>query len=114
MRSVLQGNAVATDTKDALAKDGASRYRSSNTPLALYRGAKDRTMTPWAQQEVQRRFNASGAVCDLFAVPGHGHSDLMPSGLVSTRNSVPLADPVPVLNHSFTWLAEQLHLPMLE
>ena len=36
------------------------------------------------------------------------------SGLVSTRNSVPLADPVPVLNHSFTWLAEQLHLPMLE
>ena len=43
-------------------------------------------MTPWAQAEVQRKFNASGGHVDLFAVPGHGHGDLLPAGLVATKN----------------------------
>jgi hypothetical protein len=108
---VWAGNAAVTDTIDAL--DGHDRYTGSNTPLGMYRGSKDGTMTPWAQQELQAKFNATGARCDLFAVPGKGHSNLMPDGLVQTRNGVPLQHPVPVLNHSFTWLAAQLCLNIL-
>ena len=26
------------------------------------------SMTPWAQQDLQAKFNATGATCDLFAV----------------------------------------------
>ena len=109
---VWAGNAVATDTLDALGKD--VRYAKTNSPLAMYRGAKDTTMTPWAQAEVQAKFNATGVRCDLFAVPGHGHGDLMPNGLVATKNGVAVQGPrVPVLNHSFTWLVEQLKLTVL-
>eukprot|EP01043_Picozoa_sp_COSAG02_P105456 COSAG02_NODE_41453_length_394_cov_1.125424_1_plen_50_part_01 len=44
--------------------------------------------------------------CDLFAVPGHGHGDLMPAGIVATKNGVPVGPDgqVPVLNSSYTWL----------
>ena len=89
------------------------RYSRTNTPLAMYRGSKDSTMIPWAQAHVQAEFNATGATCDLFAVPGHGHGDLMPIGLVETKNGVHIAHPEPVLNHSYTWLAQQLNLKQL-
>eukprot|EP01051_Picozoa_sp_SAG22_P009591 SAG22_NODE_808_length_7080_cov_4.802034_5_plen_388_part_00 len=108
---VWAGNGIGTDTIDAL--DGVDRYTStSKTPLAMYRGAKDGTMTPWAQAEVQRMFNSSGGHVDLFAVPGHGHGDLMPTGIVATKNGVPVvaAQKVPVLNHSYTWLVQQMKL----
>ena len=96
---VWAGNGAATDTIDALDKN--DRYSTAvKTPLAMYRGAKDSTMTPWAQTEVQSKFNASGGHVDLFAVPGHGHGDLMPAGLVATKNGVALPDQkIPVLNH---------------
>jgi dienelactone hydrolase len=56
---VWAGNGVATDTYDSL--DGQDRFSATTkTPLAMYRGAKDGTMTPWAQSEVQAKFNASG------------------------------------------------------
>ena len=105
------GNAIVTDTLDALG--ALDLYRSTNSPLAMYRGAKDTTMTAWAQAEVQSKFNATGATCDLFAVPGHGHGDLMPTGLVESRNGIAIATPIPVLNHSFTWLAQHMHLRQL-
>lgn len=108
---VWAGNSVVTDTLDALGK--LDLYSRTNTPLAMYRGSKDGTMTPWAQTRVQAQFNATGARCDLFAVPGHGHGDLMPAGLVETKNGVRIAHPVPVLNHSFTWLAQQMNLKQL-
>lgn len=108
---VWAGNAIGTDTIDAL--DGVDRYKATaKTPLAMYRGAKDPVMTPWAQTEVQKMFNSSGGYVDLFAVPGHGHSDLMPDGIVATKNGVPVAaaETVPVLNHSYTWLVQQMKL----
>jgi hypothetical protein len=107
---VWAGNGAATDTMDAL--DGVDRFTATTkTPLAMYRGVKDPTMTPWAQAEIQSKFNSSAGHCDLFAVPGKGHSNLMPAGLVATKNGVPLKDPtVPVLNHSYAWLVEQMKL----
>jgi hypothetical protein len=42
----------------------------------MYRGSKDGVMSAWAQQEVQQKFNASGALCDLFAVPGEDDESL--------------------------------------
>ena len=106
---VWAGNGVATDTFDAF--DGQERYRAGMSPLAMYRGVKDNTMTPWAQQEVQTKFNATGSRCDLFGVPGHGHGDLMPEGLVATQNGVPLPGPhETVLNHSFAWIAARMGL----
>lgn len=111
---VWAGNGAATDTYDAL--DGQDRFTAtSKTPLAMYRGAKDSTMTPWAQSEIQGKFNATGGHCDLFAVPGHGHGDLMPAGIVATKNgvAVPKDQQIPVLNHSYTWLAEQMKLPLI-
>ena len=41
---VWAGNSVATDTADAL--DNRTRYASSNTPLAMYRGSKDGAARP--------------------------------------------------------------------
>ena len=109
---VWAGNAAATDTFDAL--DGQDRYRPSMTPLAMYRGEMDNTMTPWAQHEVQAKFNATGVRCDLFAVPGYGHGNLMPAGLVATKNGAPLPMPqLTVLNHSYAWLAAQMNLTVL-
>ena len=61
---VWAGNAVVTDTLDALGK--IDLYAKTNSPLAMYRGSKDNTMTPWAQIEVQSKFNATGTKCDLF------------------------------------------------
>ena len=57
-------------------------------------------------------FNASGGHVDLYAVPGHGHSDLMPAGIVATKNGVPVpgSEKVPVLNHSYGWLVELMKL----
>merc|ERR1712232_1526471 len=107
---VWAGNAAVTDTKNAL--DKLQRYSKSNAPLAMYRGSNDRTMTPWAQEEVQRTFNQSGGRCDLFAVPGVGHSDLFPNGMVSSRNGVPILHPLPVLNHSYLWLTQALKLKL--
>jgi acetyl esterase/lipase len=112
---VWAGNGVATDTYDAL--DSQDRFKTTvKTPLAMYRGAKDGTMTPWAQAEVQGQFNATGGHCDLFAVPGHGHGDLMPAGLVATKNGVAVGpdQKIPVLNHSYTWLVEQMNLTPID
>lgn len=61
----------------------------------------------WAQQEMQRRYNASGARCDLYPVPGVGHSSLFPKGNVSTT------DGVPVLDHSYAWLSSALGLTVV-
>ena len=106
---VWAGNGAVTETKDALGHD--TRYASTNAPLAMYRGSEDSSMTPWAQQQMQAHFNASGARCDLFAVPGVGHSTLFPTGTVQTKNGVPVAGtPLPVLNHSFTWISEAMGL----
>jgi acetyl esterase/lipase len=111
---VWAGNGVATDTFNAF--DGLDRFTATNlTPLAMYRGSQDSVMTPWAQSEIQSKFNASGGHCELFAVPGHGHSDLMPAGIVATKNGLPVGvdEQVPVLNHSYTWLVEQMKLPLI-
>ena len=105
---VWAGNAVATDAKDAL--DGLDRWAMrgpSLAPLALYRGDLDQTMTPWAQAEIEAKYNASGARCDVFVAPGVGHSSLFPTGAVRVPGA---RVPVPVLNHSFTWLSEALRL----
>lgn len=90
---------MATDTINAIDKN--DRFSTAElSPLAMYRGAKDETMTPWAQTEVQIKFNASRGHVDLFAVPGHGHGDLMPHGMVATKNGVKLPNQkIPVLNH---------------
>jgi hypothetical protein len=107
---VWAGNAVVTDTINAFQKN--NRWGATNTPLAMYRGSKDSTMPEWAQTEVQ---NKSGGLVDLYAVPGHGHGDLMPVGLVETKNGVqvPPAQAVPVLNSSFVWLTETLKMNVL-
>ena len=115
--AVWAGNAVVIDTIDALdtARTGKQvlRYASTNAPLALYRGSEDTVMTPWAQIELQSNFNGSGADCDVFAVPGVGHSTLFPTGTVATKNGVPVpGPPMPVLNHSYLWLAEKLNVTM--
>ena len=105
---VWAGNSVATDAKDAL--DGLDRWALRGralAPLALYRGELDQTMTPWAQAEIQAKYNASGARCDVFVAPGVGHSSLFPSGAIAAPGA---GAPVPVLNHSFTWLSEALGL----
>jgi hypothetical protein len=116
--AVWAGNAVVIDTIDALdtARTGkqVQRYGPANAPLALYRGSDDSVMTPWAQTELQANFNSSGATCDAFAVPGVGHSNLFPNGIVATRNGVPVpGPPTPVLNHSYIWLATKLGLRIL-
>eukprot|EP00041_Stephanoeca_diplocostata_P015553 m.297279 g.297279 ORF g.297279 m.297279 type:complete len:357 (-) comp20077_c0_seq7:2508-3578(-) len=95
---VWAGNAAVTDMKDAL--DGGQRFRAPNAPLAMYRGSDDTVMTPWAQLEVQRKFNASGVRCDLHLIQGVGHSSLFPQGNVSAN--------MPVLNHSYLWLSRNL------
>lgn len=108
---VWAGNAVVTDTIDALTN--TSRYGRSNAPLAMYRGSNDRTMTPWAQEEIQARFNASGVVCDLFAAPNATHSGLFPTPTVGLKNGVRLASPLkPVLNHSFEWITATMKLTL--
>ena len=105
---VWAGNGAVTDTIDIFSN--VSRFATPSMPLAMYRGSKDSTMTPWAQQEVQRKFNASGSRCDLFAVPGVGHSSLFPNGNVTTKNGVPVAKPAPVLDHSYGWITEAMGL----
>jgi hypothetical protein len=69
--------------------------------------------TTWAQRDLQTKFNNSGARCDLFAVPGVGHSSLFPDGNVTTRNGVPIASPVPVLAHSYGWIADAMGLNLI-
>ena len=108
------GNGAVADTFDALFR--TDRARNPKTPLAMYRGSKDGTMTAWAQSEVQSNFNASGIQCDLYGVPGHGHGDLMPNGLVGTHNgmALPGGPKLPVLEHSFGWLVDTLGLHLTE
>jgi acetyl esterase/lipase len=114
--AVWAGNAVVIDTIDALDTERTgrqvSRYGPASAPLALYRGSEDSVMTPWGQTELQANYNSSGATCDVFGVPGVGHSTLFPNGTVATRNGVPVppGTPLPVLNHSYTWLATKLGL----
>lgn len=68
-------------------------------------------MTPWAQAEVQRMFNTSSVWCDLFGAAGVGHSSLFPGGNVTSKNSVPVGGvPVPVMNHSYTWITTAMNL----
>ena len=99
------GNSAVTDMKVAL--DDVPRYLRSNAPLAMYRGSEDSVMTPWAQTDVQAHYNVSGARCELFAVPGVGHSSLFPGGNVTSSSGT-----TPVLNHSFVWLTEALGLQL--
>lgn len=114
---VWAGNAVNIDTMNFLLSktSGGTRYSSSNAPLAMYRGSEDTVMTSWAQNEIQRNYNASGATCDLFAVPGVGHSTLFPTGKVATRNGVPVAPAmaVDVLNHSYMWITDKMQLQVV-
>jgi len=65
---VWAGNALVTDTINAL--DKRDRYSATNTPLAMYRGSEDTVMTPWAQTEVQAKFNSTGVRCDLYGAQG--------------------------------------------
>ena len=58
-------------------------------------------------------FNASHSRCDLFAVPGVGHSTLFPKGIVATKNGVPVAKPALVLDHSFGWISEAMGLTVV-
>ena len=110
---VWAGNSVVTDTIDALDSfSTGARYSSSNRPLAMYRGSHDSTMTPWAQADVQRRFNASGVRCDLFTAPNATHSGLFPTPTVQLKNGGQLTAPFKrVLNHSYDWLVETMGLP---
>jgi len=105
---VWAGNGVVTDTIDA--QDKANRYATTTAPLAMYRGSEDTVMTPWAQAEVQAAFNASGARCDLFGALGVGHSSLFPGGNVTSKNGMAVAPAVPIMNHSYLWMAEALGL----
>jgi hypothetical protein len=70
-------------------------------------------MTPWAQQEVQGKFNASGSRCYLFAAPGVGHSSLFPTGNVTTKNGNPVAKPMLVLDHSYGWIGSAMGLTVV-
>lgn len=103
---VWAGNSVVTDLKVHL--DGRPRYLNSSAPLAMYRGSEDGTMTPWAQRDLQAHYNASGARCDLFAVPGVGHGTLFPGGNVTNSSGS-----IPVLNHSYNWLSAALGVQLL-
>jgi hypothetical protein len=77
---VWAGNPAVTDTIDALEPppEAGSRYSNRSKPLAMYRGSKDSTMTPWAQEYVQRRWNQSGVQCDLFTAPNATHRWVRP------------------------------------
>jgi acetyl esterase/lipase len=111
---VWAGNAVVTDTIDAIDAAHGSRYSHSNAPLAMYRGSDDTTMTPWAQTEVQEHFNRSGVLCELFTAPNATHSGLFPTPVVGLKNGVELGFPrQPVLNHSFDWISAAMRLNML-
>merc|ERR1711907_537961 len=81
---VWAGNGAVTDTINIMTN--LDRFTSPSMPLAMYRGSEDNTMTPWAQAEVQSNFNKTSSRCDLFAVPGVGHSSLFPKGVVATKN----------------------------
>lgn len=128
---VWAGNGVVSNTIDAL--DGIDRYSTTSASLAMYRGTEgmslclpvvptsersrcqsdaDNVMTPWAQTNVQRLFNASTAHarCDLFTAPGVGHSTLFPEGNVTMKNGVSTGTSVPVMNHSFTWITAAMSL----
>ena len=110
---VWAGNAVVTDTIDALGATPGARYGSSNAPLAMYRGSDDGTMTPWAQAEVQKHFNSSGVQCDLFTAPNATHSGLFPAPTVGLKNGMQLPPPLkPVLNHSFDWIVSAMKLDL--
>ena len=110
---VWAGNAVVADTIDAMDAASGSRYSSSNAPLAMYRGSDDGTMTPWAQAEVQKRFNSSGVLCDLFTAPNATHSGLFPTPVVGLKNGGQLPLPLkPVLNHSYDWITTAMKLKL--
>eukprot|EP00039_Didymoeca_costata_P025550 m.13812 g.13812 ORF g.13812 m.13812 type:complete len:357 (+) comp4930_c0_seq1:43-1113(+) len=102
---VWAGNAVVTDQKDVL--DGGNRFADKAhpvRPVAMYRGTEDGTMTPWAQQEVQAKYNATGHVCDLYTAIGVSHTSLFPDGNISG---------IPVMNHSYTWISAALNLTVV-
>ena len=63
-------------------------------------------MTEWGQLELQGIANRTGARVELFAIPGVGHTSLFPGGKVTNASALP----IPVLNHSFTWISEALGL----
>jgi len=103
-----------TDTIDALDAAHGTRYSRTNAPLAMYRGSADATMTPWAQTEVQKRFNMSGVQCDLFTAPNATHSGLFPEPVVGLKNGEKLPQPLkPVLNHSYDWISTTMKLEIL-
>jgi dienelactone hydrolase len=108
---VWAGNGAVTDTINNLS--ALDRFSTPSMPLAMYRGSKDTSMTPWAQQEVQGKFNASGSRCDLFAAPGVGHSSLFPTGNVTTKNGSPVAKPMLVLDHSYGWIGSAMGLAVV-
>ena len=95
------GNSIVTDLKSHA--DNLTRYARGNTPLALYRGNEDSTMTQAGQDRLKRIANATGATVDLFLIPGVGHTSLFPGGKVTNASGA-----IPVLNHSFTWLSEHI------
>ena len=42
-----------------------------------------------------------------------GHSSLFPGGNVTSHNGNPVAKAIPVLNHSFSWMADAMQLNLL-
>ena len=103
---VWAGNPIVTDMKSA--SDHAVRYTKANSPLAMYRGVQDGTMTEWGQLELQRIANSTGARVELFSIPGVGHTSLFPGGKVTNSSGA-----IPVLNHSFNWLSDALGVRVL-
>jgi hypothetical protein len=100
---VWAGNPIVTDMKSGA--DNATRYMQTNAPLAMYRGSEDSTMTEWGQLELQAIANRTGAIVELFPVPGVGHTSLFPGGNVSG---------IPVLNHSYSWISNKLSLQIVD